>query len=121
MSKTELVGNKTQEEIEKLLEQGKKLAGYSLFGDIKISVQQTTITHPLVFLSFKATGMWVYGLSRQSQLHIKELLAGKTKGQALKLLADMPGIERSSINWGDDTRLPKNSDSIHFVMLIIAV
>ena len=29
MSKTELVGNKTQEEIEKLLEQGKKLESYA--------------------------------------------------------------------------------------------
>jgi Baseplate J-like protein len=99
--------------------QQKPGAGYSLFGTVHVSVKDATITHtptPLVFLSFQAQGTWVYALSRRVQEQIKRSIAGKTKQAALQLLSSLPGIEQAAIQWegfGDDTRVPKNSSSIH--------
>jgi hypothetical protein len=98
--------------------------GYSLFGGVQVSVKQASVTHtttPPVFLSFKATGMWIYGLSQKSQQRIKNLITGKTRDQALHILAAMPGIERGSISFTgftDDSRLPKNSSYIHLILLV---
>jgi hypothetical protein len=94
--------------------------GYSLFGEVQVTVTQAIATHtpPVVFLSFQAKGTWIYGLSYKAQEHIKALLAGKTKQQALHLLASLPGIERVSIAWSDDTKLPKNIYDIHLHMLV---
>lgn len=97
------------------------LAGYSLFGDIQIKVNQASVSRTnttTVFLSFQATGTWIYGLSRQSQEQIKKMIAGKPKDQAVKIIASMPGIERASLSWGDDTKLPKDRNNIHVVMLV---
>ena len=99
-----------------------KLTGYSLFGDIQIKVIQASVTnapHQPVFISFKATGTWIYGLSRQSQEHIKKLVAGKSKQSALHVLLTLPGVERVFISWGDDTKLPKNSNYIHIRLLVV--
>ena len=100
----------------------KNLAGYSQFGDIQVSVKQASTTHNLVFLSFKATGIWVYGLSSKAQERIKNLITGKTRDQALKILAAMPGIERGSISFtgfSDETRLPQNSTYIHIILIVM--
>jgi hypothetical protein len=103
----------------------KKLgSGYSVFGEIHVSVKEPTVTqHPnLVFLSFHASGTWVYGLSQTAQEHIKKLIAGKSKQEALQLLASLPGVEQSSIRFtgfGDDTRLPKNSGYIHLTIFVM--
>ncbi len=102
----------------------KKLAGYSLFGTPQVIVTQASVTHNLVFLSFKAISTWVYGLSSKAQELIKKEIEGKTTQQAVTLLASSKGIEQVSIQFtgfGDDTRLPKNSRYIHFVILIISV
>jgi len=99
-------------------------AGYSLLGTVQVSVKQasvTTIPRPLVFLSFHAQGMWVYALSTAAQQHINSLIAGKTKQEALQLLASLPGVEHASIRWdgfGDSTRVPKETRTIHFHIII---
>jgi hypothetical protein len=95
--------------------------GYSLFGEVQVTVTQATATHtttPLVFLSFHAQGTWIYGLSYTVQEQIKKLIAGKSKQESLHLLASLPGIEHASIAWGDDTKLPKNVQNIHLNILV---
>jgi hypothetical protein len=94
--------------------------GFSLFGEVQVTVTQATITHraPVVFLSFHASGTWIYGLSYKAQEHIKALIAGKTKQQALQVLASLPGIEQVSISWSDDTKLPKNIQNMHLHILV---
>jgi hypothetical protein len=95
--------------------------GYSLFGDVQVSVKEATATHtttPPVFLSFQAHGTWIYGLSYKAREHIKKLIAGKTKQSALHELLSLPGVERAFISWGDDTKLPKNSSYIHLILLV---
>ncbi len=95
-----------------------------MFGTPQVIVTQASVTHNLVFLSFKAISTWVYGLSSKAQELIKKEIEGKTTQQAVTLLASSKGIEQVSIQFtgfGDDTRLPKNSRYIHFVILIISV
>jgi hypothetical protein len=97
-------------------------AGYSLLGDAKVTVTQATIptTHiKPVILSFHAQGMWIYGLTHSAQQQIKRMIAGKTKQEALHLLASLPGIEQVSMQWGDDTRLPKNTGYIHLTIFVV--
>jgi hypothetical protein len=104
----------------------KKLgAGYSLFGDIQVSVKQASVTStppPLVFLSFTSSGTWIYALSHQSQQQIKQIIAGKTKQAALHELFLLPGIERATIRFSgitDDTKLPKNMKYIYITLLVM--
>ena len=79
----------------------------------QVRVTQASVTStppPLVFLSFHASGTWVYGLSHTAQEQIKHLIAGKTTQEAVTLLASLPGVEQASIRlsgFGDNTRLPK--------------
>ena len=100
-------------------------AGYSLFGTAHVSVTQAAVTgttKPLVFLSFKAQGTWIYGLSSTAQQQIKHFIAGKTTQQAVTLLASLPGVEQTSIQFtgfGDDTRLPKQSRYIHITLFVV--
>jgi VCBS repeat-containing protein len=98
--------------------------GYSLFGNVQVSVTQATVTNnskPLVFLSFHAQGTWIYALSQQAQQRIKQLIAGKTKQEAMHILQSLPGTVQASISWdgfSDDTRLPKDTRDIHFHIIV---
>jgi Baseplate J-like protein len=95
---------------------------YSLFGNIQVRVTQAMTTHtppPLVFLSFHAQGTWIYALSGATQQQIKSMIAGKTKQEALQILASLPGVERTSISWGDESRLPKNTGYLHITLVIV--
>ncbi len=100
-------------------------AGYSLFGTVHVSVKQASVSHTttlLVFLSFSASGTWVYGLSQQAQEQIKHLIAGKTTQEAVQLLTSLPGVERAAIRFagfGEETKLPKQSSSIHIALLVV--
>ena len=94
---------------------------YSLLGTVKASVTQATTTHtphPLVFLSVQASGTWIYALTHKVQQKIKTLIAGRTKQEALQLLASMPGIESAAIRWGDDSKLPKDTGYIHITLVV---
>ncbi len=98
-------------------------ASYGLFGTTHVSVQAASVTKgSAVFLSFSASGTWVYGLSKPAQAQITHLLAGKTTQEASQLLAALPGVEQAAIRltgFGDDTRLPKQSSAIHLVFVVM--
>lgn len=99
-------------------------AGYSLFGTVHVSVKQASVTntpHPLVFLTYQATGTWIYALSHSTQQQIKELIAGKAQQQALLLVASLSGIAMASLRmdgFGDAARVPKNSRYIHITLVL---
>jgi hypothetical protein len=97
--------------------------GYSLFGAVHVSVQGATVSRRSnVFMSFSASGTWVYGLSQPAQQRIKHLLAGKTTQAAVQLLATLPGVEQAAIRFtgfGDEARLPKQSSLIHLVFVVM--
>ena len=92
--------------------------GYSLIGDVQVSITQATVTRTIPTLTFSCQGIWVYALDTTSQEHIKTIIAGKTKQEALQILAALPGIEQASIRWDEDTKLPESLNAIHFVILV---
>jgi hypothetical protein len=92
--------------------------GYSLFGLVQVSIIRATVTGTTPTLIYSCQGTWVYAISQQAQQHIKHLIAGKPKHEAIKILLSLPGIERASIEGEDNTKLPKNLTSIHFQIIV---
>ena len=94
--------------------------GYHLIGSIQVTVKQATVsTHPpLVVLSFMCGGTWVYTLSPQEQQHIKHLIAGRTKQQALQLLLSQSGIDKATITGiGENEQVPEDVTHIHLLIM----
>ncbi len=92
--------------------------GYSLFGMVQVSITQATITRTTPTIIFSCQGTWVYAISQQAQQSIKQLIAGKSKQTALKLLLSLPGVKSASIEGYDTTKLPKNITSFHFHIVV---
>ncbi len=92
--------------------------GYSLFGIVQVSITQATLTRTSHTLIFSCQGTWVYGISQQAQQSIKQLIAGKSKQTALKLLLSLPGVKSASIEGDENTKLPKNITGIHFQIIV---
>ena len=101
-----------------IIQAEKKLGtGYSELGNPQVSVTAASTQNKKVVVSFNALGLWVYGLATKEQQYIKKIVAGKTKENAMQLLSALPGIERAAIQWSDDTKLPKNVQYIHLVII----
>ena len=94
----------------------KKLGpGYSLLGTVHMTIIQATVSHMSPTLAFSCQGMWIYTLSHTAQEHLKHLIAGKRKDQAVSVLSHAPGIQTASIAGVDDNeRLPNNPSLIIF-------
>jgi len=94
----------------------KKLgSSYSLLGVIHMTIIQASVSHTTPIIAFTCTGTWIYTLSHTAQEHLKHLIAGKSKDQAVSILSHVPGIESASIDSVDDNqRLPKNPDQVIF-------
>jgi len=94
----------------------KKLgSGYSLLGTVNMTIIQAAVSHMSPTLAFSCQGMWVYMLSHTAQEHLKHLIAGKRKDQAISVLSHAPGIQTASIAGVDDNQsLPKNPSFIIF-------
>jgi len=92
--------------------------GYHLDGAFTVTVHQATRSDTTPTLVFSSVSTWVYALSAQDQERIQVLIAGKTKQEAMRLLSSLPGIEHVAIAWRDDTKLPKDIQYIHLVLLI---
>ena len=92
--------------------------GYSLLGDVQVRITQAEVSRTIPTLTFSCQGTWVYALDTTSQEHIKTIIAGKTKQEALQILATLPGIEQASIRWDEQTKLPESLNAIHFVILV---
>ena len=92
-------------------------AGYSLFGTIQVTVNHAIPTHNTPTLVLSIQGLWIYAISNKEQERIKRLIKGRTKQEALHILASLPGIEKASMNWDDNTKLPRDSRYIHLVLI----
>jgi hypothetical protein len=94
--------------------------GYSLIGDVQVSIKEAIVTHtttPFVFVSFHVQGTWVYAVNNVEQQYIKSVIAGETKQAAMHFLMTLPGIEHTSMQWSDDTKLPKDPHNIHLALI----
>jgi Baseplate J-like protein len=98
----------------------KKLGvGYSMLGENQITGTQITTARPTPTLTFSTQGSFVYGLSEITQEHMKSLIAGKTKQEAMQILATFPGIKSISMQWDEQTKLPVNTRLIHIVIIVL--
>lgn len=99
-------------------------ADYSLIGQAHVHIIQATVPYASkVFLTFQAQGTWVYAVSPAAQQRIKQLIAGRTKAEALQIVASLPGVEQTSIRFtgfGNDTRVPKETNDIYFHSIVLS-
>ncbi len=94
--------------------------GYSLIPTVQVTVTQGTLRQQkTATITFIAQGTWVYAIDNIKQQHIKTLITGKTRREALQLLSSLPGIEKVSTSWDENTKLPKNPGNIYFVVMYI--
>ena len=90
--------------------------GYTLLGSVQVSVIQATAQpRPTLVLSYQ--GIWVYAISNREQQRIKSLITGKSYQQAMQVLKALPGVERVSIQFDENTKLPKDSRYIHLELI----
>ena len=82
-----------------------------------VTVNQASRSAATPTLVFSSYSTWVYGVSAKMEERIKTLIAGKTKQEALQLLSSLPGVAQVAIAWSDDTNLPKDTHSIHLMLL----
>jgi len=94
-------------------------AGYTRIGNILLTQTSTRVTKNIVTLTFTTQAVFGYALTRQIQSHIKHLLTGKQKKDALRLLLSLPGIQEALIRGIDDLRkLPKDPNALHMIVII---
>jgi hypothetical protein len=94
---------------------------YRLLGAVQVSVLHARFIDQMrgvASLSVHMEGMWMYRFSQQELQRIRQLVAGKTPPQALRLLLGLPGIQRATIEGlGENRSLPKDSSRIKVLIL----
>jgi hypothetical protein len=91
--------------------------GYHLAGKCTVVVHMATLRGTTPTLVFSSVSIWVYGLNAKEQEHVKALLAGRTKQEAVHLLQSVPGIASASIAWDEHTKLPKDTRLLRLVLI----
>lgn len=94
---------------------------FSLFGTIRIDILTVSFKNQnagVARIALSMHGAWVYQFSAHQETQIKQLLVGKSREDAIKLLKAFPGIKRVSIaGIQDNNLLPTDTSRIHIVLL----
>jgi hypothetical protein len=103
-------------------EAGKQLGdGYQSQGDPQARV--VTIAPKdkgTTLLQVTITGNYGYQFTLAAQAHIKTLVAGMSKAQALAAVLKAPGVQSVSITTGESgLALPTNTDHIHIAFIVM--
>jgi hypothetical protein len=88
--------------------------GYALTGSIQTSVQHVTTKNGTITLQVKSSGTWAYQFSQAQQEHLKTLIVGQSKAQAISTLLHVTGVQSVSI---DADTLPASTKGIHLEFL----
>jgi len=95
--------------------------GYRLLGEMQASIVRTTIldrTRGIVTLTLTLAATYVYELSPGVKQHLVQLIAGKTKQQAITILLQFPCIQAASIQLaGGNPALPDDPSEIHLIVM----
>ncbi len=99
-------------------------SGYALVGHIATSVGNVTLADAnsgAITLAISARGTWVFQFSAAQQLALEQLVAGKSKSDAMTLLAAQPGIANVAIqlSGGNASILPADASQIKIVVQAI--
>ena len=82
-------------------------AHYRLIGAIQANVLHARIIdqrREVAGITVHIEGMWMYQFSQQELQRIRQLIAGKTPPQAVRLLLGLPGIQRATLEGLGATR-----------------
>ncbi len=94
---------------------------YRLLGAVQVSVLHARFIDQklgVTSLTVHIEGTWMYQFSQQQIKRIRQLVAGKTASQALRILLGLPGIQRATIEGiGENRSLPKDSSRIQIHIL----
>jgi VCBS repeat-containing protein len=94
---------------------------YRLLGAVKVSVLHARFIDQkrgVASLTLHIEGTWMYQFSQQQIQRIRQLVAGKTPPQALRILLGLPGIQRATIEGiGENKSLPQDSSCIQIRIL----
>ena len=95
--------------------------GYSLQGTVQARVIQVrTNAQGTIDVQVQARGMLVAQIRQEQQQHLKAMIAGKSKVQAIALLLGTPGIKTVSVTLSNNgTVLPADVSQIHLAFLIM--
>ena len=89
---------------------------YRLVGAVQVSVLHARFIDQkrgVASLTVHIEGTWMYQFSQRELQRIRQLVAGKTPPQALRILLGLPGIQRATIEGlGENRSLPKDSSRI---------
>ncbi|HVB25095.1 MAG TPA: hypothetical protein VNG51_24375 [Ktedonobacteraceae bacterium] len=94
----------------------------SLDGQQVQVVSQTMVSskNTIAAITTKATGAWGYQFSKGEEEHIKKLVAGKSRTEAMNILAAIPGIQRAIITGiGQSDVLP--TDTAHITVMFLYI
>ncbi len=91
--------------------------GFILYGATQITISHAIPTRPTPTLVLSLSGIWTYTLSSSQQQHIKDLVKGKTYREALSILRSLPGIEKVSLAWDENAKLPRDTKDIHVLLI----
>ena len=95
-------------------------SGYTRIGILHVTQISLSVTKNRVTITFTTQGAYRYALSDKTQSHIKQLLAGKQKKDALRILLSQPGINQAAITGIDDlAKLPKNPQDIKMSIIFL--
>jgi hypothetical protein len=90
--------------------------GFSPVGAIQITVRSAIMPPGSATLTATLHGVWVYQLNEQQ---IKNLVAGKSRLDAIQLLSSLPGIQRISIaGIADNQTIPDDFTHIHLLIIV---
>src|SRR6266566_7712270 len=96
-------------------------AHYRLVGAVQVSVLHARIIdqkREVASMTVLIEGTGLYHFSQQELQRIRQLIAGKTPPQALRMLLGLPGIQRATIEGlGENRNLPKDSSRIQVRIL----
>jgi hypothetical protein len=94
---------------------------YLLLGAVQVSVLHARIIGQrweVASLTVHIEGMLRYQFSQQELQRIRQLIAGKTPAQVVRILLGLPGIQHTTIEGlGENRSLPKDSSSIQIHIL----
>jgi hypothetical protein len=94
---------------------------YRLLGAVQVSVLHARFIDQkrgVANLTVHMEGMWMYQFGQQELQRIRQLVAGKTPSQTVRILLGLPGIQRATIEGiGENRSLPKDSSRIQIHIL----
>jgi hypothetical protein len=99
--------------------------GYTVFGDVTANVIHATIAHQahgIATLTVKLDTTYIYTFPPGETQQLRNMIAGKTKQQAIATLLRFPGIAGAHITMnGENQMLPQDPGAIRIIVLYRAI